>query len=166
MIAGEARCVTWGAVASLALALSFAVAWPAEARADNKRLNDSVVKDVSTIQSQAGCVTDIKVSPQLRLAAEWHTNDVLNNRALDGDIGSDGSTTQDRANAAGYNGTVAETVAINPALAISGIELLNKWYYNPAYYAIMSNCSHTDIGVWSANSLDRTVVVAVYGVPN
>ena len=30
---------------------------------------------------------------------QWHTNDVLNNRALDGDIGSDGSTAQDRANA-------------------------------------------------------------------
>ena len=27
----------------------------------------------------------------------------------------------------------------------------------------MSNCSNVDIGVWSANSLDRTVVVAVYG---
>jgi hypothetical protein len=51
---------------------------------------------------------------------------VLNNRALDGDIGSDGSTPQDRANAAGYQGTVAETVAINPALAISGIEIMNN----------------------------------------
>jgi uncharacterized protein YkwD len=102
---------------------------------------------------------------QLQLAAQWHTNDVLTNRALDGDIGSDGSTPQDRATAAGFRGTVSETVAINPALAISGIEILNQWYYRPDYFAIMSNCANTEIGVWSQNSLDRTVVVAVYGHP-
>jgi hypothetical protein len=56
-------------------------------------------------------------------------------------------------------------VAGNPALAISGIELINQWYYNPAYLAIMANCSYAQIGVWSENSLDRTVVVAVYGAP-
>ncbi|MCG7596278.1 CAP domain-containing protein [Mycobacterium sp. PSTR-4-N] len=135
------------------------------AHADNKRLNESVVVNVYTIQKQHGCGTDIAINPQLRLAAQWHANDVLNNRALDGDIGSDGSTAQDRANRAGFVGTVAETVAINPALAISGIEILNQWYYRPDYMAIMSNCANTQIGVWSENSLDRTVVVAVYGQP-
>ena len=85
--------------------------------------------------------------------------------ALDGDIGSDGSTAQDRANKAGFVGTVSETVAINPALAISGIEILNQWYYRPDYMGIMSNCANTQIGVWSENSLDRSVVVAVYGQP-
>ncbi len=135
------------------------------AHADNRRLNDSVAANVYTVQHQAGCTNNVKINPQLRLAAQWHNNDVLNNRNLDGDIGSDGSTPQDRANAAGFHGKVAETVAINPALAISGIELINRWYYNPAYYAIMSDCSNTEIGVWSENSLDRTVVVAVYGQP-
>lgn len=135
------------------------------ARADNKRLNESVAVNVYTVQHQAGCTTDLRINPQLRLAAQWHTNDVLNNRSLDGDIGSDGSTVQARASAAGYRGTVAETVAINPAIAISGIELINQWYYNPAYYAIMADCANTEIGVWSENSLDRTVVVAVYGQP-
>jgi hypothetical protein len=135
------------------------------AHADNKRLNDGVVANVYTVQHQAGCTNDVKINPQLQLAAEWHTRDVLNNRNLDGDMGSDGSTPQDRANAAGFHGQVAETVAINPALAISGIELINQWYYNPAYFAIMSNCANTQIGVWSENSLDRTVVVAVYGQP-
>ena len=135
------------------------------AQADNKRLNDGVVANVYTVQHQAGCTNDLKINPQLQLAAQWQTHDVLNNRDLDGDIGSDGSTAQSRAAAAGYRGTVAETVAINPALAISGIELINQWYYNPAYFAIMSNCANTQIGVWSENSLDRTVVVAVYGQP-
>jgi len=135
------------------------------AHADNKRLNDGVVANIYTVQHQAGCTNNIHINPQLRLAAEWHSRDVLNNRNLDGDIGSDGSIPQGRANAAGFHGQVAQTVAINPALAISGIELINQWYYNPAYLAIMSDCANTEIGVWSENSLDRTVVVAVYGQP-
>src|ERR1700691_1330102 len=89
---------------------------------NNKRLNDGLVANTYTIQHQAGCTNDVKINPQLQLAAQWHTRDVLNNRNLDGDIGSDGSTPQDRAIAAGFHGQVAETVATNPALAISGIE--------------------------------------------
>src|SRR5271157_1065522 len=85
---------------------------------NNKRLNDSVVSNVFTIQHQAGCTNDVRISPQLQLAAQWHTRDVLNNRNLDGDIGSDGSTPQDRANAAGFHGQVGETVAINQSIAI------------------------------------------------
>ncbi|MFN8033345.1 MAG: CAP domain-containing protein [Mycobacterium sp.] len=135
------------------------------AHADNSRLNNSVIANVYTIQHQAGCDTDIKHNPALTLAAEWHTNDVLNNRALDGDVGSDGSTPQSRAEAAGFKGKVAETVAINPALAINNLDILNQWYYDPVDFGIMSDCANTAIGVWSENSLDRSVVVAVYGQP-
>jgi hypothetical protein len=134
--------------------------------ADNKRLNDSVWANVYTIQHQAGCSINIKRNPQLQLAAQWHALNVLNDRTLDGDVGSDGSTPQSRAAAAGFRGKVAETVAINPALAITGIEILHQWYYDPASLAIMSDCANTAIGVWSENSLDRTVVVAVYGQPD
>ena len=147
-----------------ALGVGAMVATPA-AHADNRRLNDAVVANVYTVQHQAGCTNNLKINPQLRLAAQWHTNDVLNDRSLDGDMGSDGSTPQDRANAAGFHGRVAETVAINPALAISGIELINQWYYNPDYLAIMRDCGNTAIGVWSESRVDRTVVVAVYGQP-
>jgi uncharacterized protein YkwD len=137
----------------------------ATAHADNHRFNNSVVANVYTIQHQAGCTNDVTVNLQLQLAAQWHTDDVLNNRNLDGDTGSDGSTPQDRARAAGFNGTVAETVATNSSLAMSGIELIKQWYYNPAYLAIMRNCAYSKMGVWSENKLDRTVVVAVYGQP-
>ena len=154
----------WHSLLAAGLVAVGALVVPA-AHADNKRLNDAVVANVYTIQHKEGCPNDVKINPQLQLAAQWHTNDVLNNRALDGDIGSDGSTPTSRANAAGYRGQVAETVAINPALAISGVELINQWYYNPAYFAIMSNCANTQMGVWSENSPDRTVVVAVYGQP-
>jgi hypothetical protein len=151
-----------GVVAVAAIALVVA---PTSAHADDKRLNDGVAANVYTIQHQAGCTTNLALNPQLQIAAQWHTDDVLNNRSLDGDLGSDGSTPQDRATAAGFHGKVAETVAINPALAISGIELINQWYANPDYLAVMRDCANTLIGVWSANSLDRTVVVAVYGQP-
>jgi hypothetical protein len=145
--------------AGTVVALPFAPA----AHADNRRLNNSVVENVYTIQGQAGCGTNIKINPKLRLAAEWQANDVLNNRDLDGDIGSDGTTVADRARNAGYAGAVAETTAINPALAISGVEIMNNWYYRPDYFATMSDCSNVDIGVWSVNGFDRSVVVAVYG---
>jgi uncharacterized protein YkwD len=142
-----------------------AVAGMPAANADNKRLNDGVVANVYTVQHQAGCTNNVTINPQLQLAAQWHADDVLNNRELDGDIGSDGSAPQDRANAAGFKGSVAETVAINPALAINGVDIMNQWYYRPDYMAIMSNCANSRMGVWSVNSLDRTVVVAVYGQP-
>jgi uncharacterized protein YkwD len=158
-------CRLWISVTPTVLAAVAMAAIPA-AHADNKRLNDGVVANVYTIQRQAGCMNDLKIDGRLQLAAQWHANDVLNNRALGGDIGSDGSTTTVRANAAGFPGKVAETVAINPALAISGIELINQWYDNPAYLAIMRDCGNTAIGVWSLNSLDRSVVVAVYGQPS
>jgi uncharacterized protein YkwD len=149
--------------AVVASVLVASIGWFAPAaNADNKRLNNAIAQNVYTAQHQAGCTTDLKLNPQLQLAAQWHTDDVLNNRNLDGDVGSDGTSAQDRANAAGFRGKVAETVAINPALAISGIELINQSYYNPAYLAIMRECANTVIGVWSESVLDRTVVVAVY----
>nr|WP_325096764.1 CAP domain-containing protein [Mycolicibacterium vinylchloridicum] len=120
---------------------------------------------VHVLQYRAGCRTKLTINPRLQLAAQWHTIDVLNNRSLDADIGSDGSSPQDRASAAGFRGKAAQTLAINHALAFSGTELISQWYYNPDYMAIIQNCANTEIGVWSENSLDRTVVVAVYGQP-
>src|SRR5271169_1738855 len=71
---------------------------------NNKRFNDGVVANVYTVQHQAGCNNDVRISPQLQRAAQQHAEDMLKNRALDGDIGSDASTPQDRANASGYHG--------------------------------------------------------------
>ncbi|MGE2817317.1 CAP domain-containing protein [Mycobacterium heidelbergense] len=135
------------------------------AHADNKRLNSAVVSGVYTLQHQAGCTNDVVRNNALTLAAEWHADDMLANRNINDDTGSDGSTPQDRANAAGFSGKAAETVATNPAMSITSLELINQWYYNPDAMAIIRDCANTVIGVWSANSLDRTVVVAVYGQP-
>lgn len=141
------------------------LASPAVGHADNTRLNNSVIANVYTIQHQAGCSTNVRINPQLQLAAQWHTDDLMANRDLDNDTGSDGSTITGRARAAGYRGVVAETVAINPAIAISGLEILRQWYSDPAAMTIMRNCAYSEMGVWSENSIDRTVVVAVYGAP-
>lgn len=145
----------------LAMVAPTAFATPAEA--DNNRLNVSVVKMVYIVQHQAGCTNNVQINPQLQLAAQWHSADVLNNRTLDGDTGSDGSSPRDRAIAAGYRGQVQETVAINPALSITSLEVINQWHSNPEQLAIMQDCANTEVGVWSENSLDRTVLVAVYG---
>jgi len=133
------------------------------AHADNARLNNGIVTNVDTVKKQAGCTTGLHINPQLQFAAQRHAEDVLTNRGLDGDIGSDGSTVQDRARGAGYNGGVAETVAINQSLTINDLDIIGNWYYRPDYFAIMSNCANTQIGVWSDNSFDRSVLVAVYG---
>jgi uncharacterized protein YkwD len=136
------------------------------AHADNKRLNSAVVSAVYTLQHQAGCTNDVIRNNALTLAAEWHAEDMINNRNINDDTGSDGSSPQDRANAAGFHGKAAETVAINPAIAISSLELVNQWYGNPDDMAVIRDCANSAIGVWSDNSLDRTVVVAVYGQPD
>jgi uncharacterized protein YkwD len=130
---------------------------------NNVRLNNSVIANIYTVERHAGCTHDVKSNPQLQLAAQRHTHDVLTNHNLDGDVGSDGSTPQDRAQAAGFQGKVSETVAINPALAINNLDVIKQWYYKPADLAIMQDCANTVVGVWSENSLDRSVVVAVYG---
>jgi hypothetical protein len=132
---------------------------------NNKRLNDSVFVNIMTAQHENGCTDDPRLDRRLVEAARIHTDDVLHNPGLDGDIGTDGSTPQDRAHAAGFDGAVSETVAINPALAISGIEILNRWWYDPQSRATMQDCRNSAIGVWSENSLARSVVVAVYGQP-
>jgi hypothetical protein len=161
------RCATIAALSSAMVASVVLTSTTAPiARADNKRLNESVFVNIYTAQQQNGCKTDPKLDGRLVEAARLHTLDVLNHPNLNGDIGSDGSTAQDRANALGFTGAVTETVAINPALAISGIEILGQWWYNPPLRAIMQNCANTAIGVWSENSLARSVVVAVYGQPS
>jgi uncharacterized protein YkwD len=140
------------------------VAAPA-ASADNTRLNNGVVENIFTARRQNGCVNDPRLDGRLVDAARVHADDLLNNHDLDGDVGSDGSTPQTRAQATGFVGNVDETVAINPSLAINGIDVLGQWYGDPVLWGVVRDCRHTVLGVWSENSLDRSVVVAVYGIP-
>ncbi len=125
-----------------------------------------MVDNVYAVQRQADCDNELKVEPEAaagrgmaREGSDGQPQPGRRYRVRRVHAGRSGPAN------AGFAGTVAETVAIHPALAISGIELINLWYHNPAYKAIMADCAHTRIGVWSENSWDRTVVVAVYGSP-
>lgn len=143
---------------------TYSLAYPPAADADNTRLNNSVVAGLYTVRYQAGCGSpDIAPNRALAVAAQRHARDLVNHPDLDGDAGSDGSTAQSRSAAAGYAGTVSQTVAVNPALAINNLDVITQWYHDPVALRIMSDCSNTAIGVWSENSLNRSVVVAVYG---
>lgn len=135
------------------------------ALADNKRLNNSVFANIYTAQKQNGCPGEPRVDPRLVDAARRHALDVRDHPQVNGNLGSDGSTEVDRAHAAGFAGAVSQTLAINPALAISGIEILNRWWHDPVARATLQDCRFQAIGVWSENSLSRTVVVAMFGVP-
>jgi hypothetical protein len=154
-------------------ALTILAAWAATvgtvaapvAHADNTRLNNGVVENIFTAQRQNGCMADPRLDGRLVDAARVQADDLLNNHDLNGDIGSDGSTPQIRAQATGFVGKVDETVAINQSIAINGIDVLGQWYGDPVLWGIVKDCSHSVVGVWSENSLDRSVVVAVYGTP-
>lgn len=130
------------------------------ALADNRRLNDGVVANVYTIEHQRGCINEVKINPQLQLAAQWHANDLLNNRTLDGDIGSDGSTVQDPGQRCGVQGGDGRHQS-DPGHQRGGDH--NQWFYRPDYIGDQVElCKHQHRG-WSENNLDRSVVVAVYG---
>ncbi len=154
--------ITKAAGLAAAVAVS-AISCTATANADNKRLNDNVFSQIYAAQKSNKCPSVPRLDGRLVEAAKRHSRDVTANPALNADAGSDGSTAVSRAADAGFVGKIAQTVAINPALAISGTEVLNIWWNHPPSRATMQDCSNTSIGVWSENSFSRSVVVAVYG---
>jgi hypothetical protein len=117
-----------GLAAAVAMLSSAATLNAAAAHSDNSRLNRSVFANIYTAQKQNGCQTEPRQDGRLVEAARRHTFDVRGHRDINDDIGSDGSTPGDRAAAAGFVGKVSETIAINPAVAISGIEILHQWW--------------------------------------
>jgi hypothetical protein len=148
------------ALAGLAAIVAAGVLAVPPAHADNKRLNDSVVLDVYTVQQRAGCTSGVTSDQHLELAAKWHTRDIQTNRSLDGDVGSDGSTASDRAQTAGFHGSVAETVAINPALAISGVDILRQCTTTPL---TSPSCPTAHTPKWACGR--RTAWIALSWLP-
>lgn len=85
----------------------------APAAADNKRLNDGGGQRLHGEETERlrHRYSDQPTAAARRAVARQRR---LHNRTMDGDLGSDGSTVQDRADRAGYQGVVSQTVAINP----------------------------------------------------
>ncbi len=59
------RLSSFGGIVMLASAMTLGMS--PTAKADNKRLNDSVVANVYTVQHQHGCSNNVTSDPQLRL---------------------------------------------------------------------------------------------------
>lgn len=156
-----------GLATACASTLTFVALLPGmpTAQADNKRLNDNVFSQIFAAHRMNNCATDPRLDGRLVDAARRHAQDAVADPTINADVGSDGSLPATRASDAGFLGKVTETVAINPALAISGTEVLNQWWQDPPSRAAMQDCSNTAVGIWSENSLARSVVVAVYGQP-
>ncbi len=150
------------ALSALVVAAGSVIGTPT-AGADNKRLNDGVVANVYTMQHQAGCTTDIKINPKLRLgravahrrrAQQPRSQRRYRFRRFDGGrsraqrrLRRAGRRDDGHQSGAGHQRHRVDQPVVSPArLQRDHVGLRN-----------------VDIGVWSANLIDRTVVVAVYG---
>ena len=104
---------------------------------------------------------DIRMIPPLGLAAQRYARDLVSHPELGRPDRLDGSTPQSRSAAAGYPGRSARPSRSMRHWPSTPRDAITQWYHDPAAWAIMSDCANTAIGVWSENSLDRSVVVVV-----
>jgi hypothetical protein len=136
----------------------------------NARLNDGIVADGSPFSTKPGCTNDIEINPPLQLAAQWHTDDVLNNRALDNDIGSEGPHHNSGPTPPDSAATCPKPYhqprpgdqrhRDSPPVVLQPRRFRR---HVPPGSTDSLDCANTVVGVWLENSLDRPVVVAVYG---
>lgn len=144
-----------------AAATAILVVWAPAAHADNSRLNNSVIANAYTVQR------NIKRDPALTLAARW----LYGRRAQQPGAGRQRRLRRLHAQdlefrRSGIQGQGRRDRGDQSRLAINNLDVINQWYYDPVDFGIMSDCANTAIGVWSENSLDRSVVVAVFGQPD
>lgn len=153
----SSRALTSVSTFVCAAAVGFTVS---AAHACDTRLNKSVVGGVHSVQYQPDYTNDVGPNMQLRLAAQWHTDDVLGNRGLDGDV--DAFTSRDQINANGFHATDGGTAAIAAGRASAASTSSTSGIATPP---AMRSCptAPTPSSPVIQNSLDRTVVAAGYG---
>ena len=81
--------------------------------------------------------------PQLTQAALAHTNDMVTNNVFD-QVGSDKSTPETRAKAAGYNGSVDENIGAG-SNAVQ--EIVDAWMNSPEHCSIIMDPANRTIGI-------------------
>lgn len=125
------------------------------ARADD--LGTEMYNGVNGFRQTCGMIAD---DPRLTAAAQRHANDMLNN-AVDGHIGSDGSSPQARIADAGYTGigSTGEIVYWGTGSAATPSAALDLWMASPAHRAIILDCAYTAGGF--AAAWDGSKMVAV-----
>jgi uncharacterized protein YkwD len=123
----------------------FAVAFPAAAAADSRRLADQALALVNRQRVKAGCVA-LRIVPQLQRPAGQQSHDQAAQDRL-GHTGINGSTSRDRLGRLGY-ARWAENVAQFP----SPRQAVRFWLTSRAHRASMLNCVFTDTGLAVARS--------------
>lgn len=116
---------------------------PARERTDEiTALEDEVTALTNAERAAAGC-GELRTDERLRTAARGHSRDMADNDYFS-HTGLDGSSPTDRAQAAGYDGGVAENIAVGyrtPA------DVMRGWMNSDGHRNNLLNCSHRVIGV-------------------
>lgn len=99
----------------------------------------------------------------LTAAAQGHANWMAANGSFS-HTGEGGSSPQDRANAAGYQGWVAENIVGGTNL--SPQQGIIWWQNSPIHYAGMTSSRYIEVGAGYARSGDQNMYVMVFGVPS
>ena len=118
---------------------------------------------VNGLRQPCGPLTD---DPRLRLAAQWHADDMLRT-GLSGHIGSDGSSPRTRIAEAGYSRPPAtgEIVFWGTGSAANPAQALDSWMQSPPHRGIIMNCAFTAAGFATAWDGSKMTVVGDFAAP-
>lgn len=126
---------------------------------------DAVVAAINALRAQNG-LPALTVSPELTAAAQAHSNDMACNNLFVHN-GSNGSTPQSRAAAAGYSGSVTENVyGRNPVP--TGQEAVTWWatdQTDPRHRENLLTTKYTEIGVGYSFYNSFGYYAVVFGAP-
>jgi uncharacterized protein YkwD len=132
--------------------------WPADSAAHEEELAGLVTKlrvaGTMCGEEMAPATGELELVPELRCAARWHAGDLA--RAETDELsydGSDGSTSQSRANLSGYGGE--PRYEILAADFLDAEEVLQAWIDDPQHCTYLMDRSLDHLGVGHAPSRDR-----------
>ena len=117
------------------------------------------------VAAPAGCTNDVIRATRSTPAAQWHADDMINNRNINDDTGSDGSTPQDRANAAAVRAKRPRPWRSTRPWPSAAWNWSTSGTTTPMTWRSSGTAPTPPWGCASDNTLDRTVVVAMYGQP-
>jgi uncharacterized protein YkwD len=116
---------------------------PAQERTDEiTALEDRVTALTNAERAAVGC-GELRTDERLRTAARGHSRDMADNDYFS-HTGLDGSSPTDRARAAGYEGGVAENIAMGYR---TPEDVMRGWMNSDGHRHNLLNCNHRVIGV-------------------
>ncbi|MGE5695929.1 MAG: CAP domain-containing protein [Candidatus Sericytochromatia bacterium] len=108
----------------------------------------------------------VREDSRLTAAAQLHALDIIKN-GVDGHVGSDGSSPQDRIAAAGYSqtGYTGEIVYWGTGSLATAQAALDLWMQSPAHRAIILDCAFTAGGFATASDGNKLTAVGDFARP-